>query len=137
MSDPFTVDVPVRYRDLDTLNHVNHAVYATYLETARIDYFESLLEEKPQDLSYVVANLEISYERPITRSDEPTVATWVSELGETSCTMRYEIRTDDDVAATAETTMVYVDPETVQPAPVPDDVRTRIETSENLDAAAE
>jgi acyl-CoA thioester hydrolase len=32
----------VRYRDLDTWNHVNNAVYATYLEQARIDYLDSV-----------------------------------------------------------------------------------------------
>ena len=123
MSEPFTVDVPVRFRDLDPLNHVNHAVYASYLETARVDYLADVVGMAGDDLSFVVANLEIEYERPIVAGDEPTVALWVSGLGGSSCTMEYEIRVDGDVAATAETTMVHIDSETKRPSPIPSAVR--------------
>ena len=36
----FDVELAVRYRDLDTLGHVNNAVYATYLEQARTRYVD-------------------------------------------------------------------------------------------------
>ncbi|OAQ52099.1 thioesterase [Natrinema mahii] len=136
MSAEFTVDVPVRYRDLDPLNHVNHAVYASYLEAARTDYLRDVAGLHSEDISFVIANLEISYERPIRMGDEPTVALSVSRLGETSCTMRYEIRTDGDIAATAETTIVHVDPETERPSPIPDGIADRIRAYEGLEAAA-
>jgi acyl-CoA thioester hydrolase len=31
------VEIPVRYRDIDSLGHVNNAVYITYLEQARVE----------------------------------------------------------------------------------------------------
>ena len=31
----FTYNIPVRYFDLDTNNHVNNSVYFTYMEEAR------------------------------------------------------------------------------------------------------
>ncbi|SIS05557.1 acyl-CoA thioesterase [Natronorubrum thiooxidans] len=123
MSEPFTVDVPVRFRDLDPLNHVNHAVYASYLETARVDYLSDVVGMADDDLSFVIANLEIEYKRPIVAGDDPTVALWVSSLGDSSWTMAYEIRVDGDVAATAKTTMVHIDSETKRPSPLPPDVR--------------
>ncbi|QFU83440.1 acyl-CoA thioesterase [Natronorubrum aibiense] len=136
MSEPFTVDVPVRFRDLDPLNHVNHAVYASYLETARVDYLEDGVGIPDDDLSFVVASLEIEYERPIVAGDEPTVALWVSRLGDSSCTMEYEIRVDGDVAATAETTMVHIDSETKRPSPLPPEVRAPVCEYEGLEEQA-
>ncbi|MFA9426701.1 acyl-CoA thioesterase [Natronorubrum sp. A-ect3] len=132
MSEPFTVDVPVRFRDLDPLNHVNHAVYASYLETARVDYLADVVGMSGDDLSFVVANLEIGYKRPIVAGDDPTVALWVSRLGDSSCTMEYEIRVDGDVVATAETTMVHIDSETKQPSTIPSEVREPVLEYEDI-----
>ena len=136
MSAPFTVAVPVRYRDLDPLNHVNHAVYATYLETARTDYLEEVVDIPAEEISFVIANLEIDYRRPIVKGDDPEVSLRVSRLGDSSCTMSYEIRVGDDVAATAETTMVHIDPETKRPSPLPDEIREPIAAYEGLEASA-
>ncbi|WP_049925749.1 acyl-CoA thioesterase [Halopiger goleimassiliensis] len=136
MSVPFTVDVPVRYRDLDPLDHVNHAVYASYLEAARTQFLEEVLGVPPADISFVIANLEIDYERPILAEHEPTVALWITHVGDSSCTMTYEIRVDDGVAATAETTIVHVDPDSKGPAPLSDDVRDRFREYERVEASA-
>jgi len=136
MSEEFIVEIPVQYRDLDPQGHVNNAVYASYLETARVDYLEAMSDIAAEDISFVIANLEISYERPMTKEDDPTVALWVSHLGDSSCTMEYEIRVDGTVTATADTTMVHVDPETGRATPLPDDLRARMESSETVDQSS-
>ncbi|SDK27601.1 acyl-CoA thioesterase [Natronorubrum texcoconense] len=136
MNNPFTVSVPVRYRDLDPLNHVNHAVYASYLEIARTDYLEEVVGIAAENISFVIANLEIDYRRPVVMGDDPTVSLRVARLGDSSCTMEYEIRVDDDVAATAETTLVHIDPDSKRPSPLPDEIREPIEAYEGLEAPA-
>ncbi|MFA9415202.1 acyl-CoA thioesterase [Natrinema sp. HArc-T2] len=136
MSEEFTVEIPVQYRDLDPQGHVNNAVYVSYLETARVDYLEAMADMAAEDISFVVASLEIDYERPITKADDPTVALWITYLGESSCTMEYEIRVDGTVTATAETTMVHVDPETGRATPLPDELRARMEPSETVDQSS-
>ncbi|WP_254763795.1 acyl-CoA thioesterase [Natrinema marinum] len=136
MSAEFTVDVPVRFRDLDPMNHVNHAVYASYLEAGRTAYLRDVVGLEPEEISFVIVDLHLSYERPITQGDEPTVALSVSRLGDSSCTMAYEIRADGDVAATAETTIVHIDSETERPSPIPDAMAERIREYEGLEAAA-
>ena len=35
---PFHVNIQTRWRDLDAFGHVNNAVFATYIETAREHY---------------------------------------------------------------------------------------------------
>ncbi|MFB1063297.1 acyl-CoA thioesterase [Natrinema sp. H-ect4] len=135
MCAEFTVDVPVRFRDLDPMNHVNHAVYASYLEAGRTAYLEAVAGLESEEISFVIVDLQISYERPITNGDEPTVALSVTRLGDSSCTMSYEIRVDGDVAATAETTIVHIDPDTERPSPIPDVMAQRIREHDGLEAA--
>ncbi len=133
MDAPFTFEVPVRYRDLDPADHVNHAVYVSYLEAARVEYLVSVLEFDPSEVSFVVAGLEIEYNRPIVAGDEPVVALWTTDIGESSLTNAYEVRVEGEIAATAETTMVHVDMETKRASPIPEELREGIQAFENID----
>ncbi|SEO88493.1 acyl-CoA thioester hydrolase [Halogranum amylolyticum] len=123
----------VRYRDLDPWGHVNNAVYVTYLEHARVDYLDAVLDVELADIDMVVANLEIDYERSVTLGDEVTVAVRVPDLGTSSYPMEYEVRVGDEVAATARTTQVIVDAETGKPTPIDDERREKIAAFEGLD----
>jgi acyl-CoA thioester hydrolase len=38
--EPFRVQIKVRHYELDTLGHLNHAVYHSYAEVARFELFE-------------------------------------------------------------------------------------------------
>ncbi len=136
MSDRYTVDVHVRYQDLDTMAHVNNAVYATYLEEARAAYARDVLDLEVEDYSFVIASLEIAFERPVTMTDELQVAIETTALGETSTTMAYELLVDGETVGTGETTLVFVDPDKKQPAPVPTAIRKRIVAFEDLEVEA-
>jgi acyl-CoA thioester hydrolase len=125
--------LPVRYRDLDPWGHVNNAVYVTYLEHARVGYLDEVLDAELEDIDMVVANLEIDYKRSVTLGEEVTVAIRVPDLGTSSYRMEYEVRVDDAVAATAETTQVVVDAETGKPTAISDERREKIAAFEGLD----
>lgn len=127
-----TTPITVRYRDLDTENHVNNAVFATYLEVGRTDYVDLVFEVGLANYNFVIASLSIDYERRITIEDDVEVRTEVPELGESSVPMTYEITANGETAATAETTLVFVDPESGRSAPIPQEIRDRIEAHERL-----
>lgn len=131
----FETDVPVRYRDIDDMGHVNNAVYVTYLEEARTDYFRAVLGERVREVDSVVANHTLDYRRSITLEDDVTVAVGIDDLGETSLTLSQEVRADGEVAATAETTLVVLDSETREPMPIPEDVREAFVEFEGLEPA--
>ncbi|MDZ7702581.1 MAG: thioesterase family protein [Halobacteriales archaeon] len=131
--DPFTVALPVRFRDLDPMGHVNNAVYATYLEHARARYFRDVVGESLPSADTVLVHLSIDYRASIGSTvDEVTVAMWIPELGESSVPMRYEVRTDDGVAATAETVQVAYDRDADESKPLPDRWRSAIEADMDL-----
>lgn len=122
----YETEVPVRFQDLDAVGHVNNAVYATYLEEARIDYLEEVLDIDAEESSAVIAHLEIDYRRPVRDEGHVTVAVRTLEPGTASVPMEYEIRVGDDVAATAETVMVTIDYETGETRPIPEHWREQV-----------
>lgn len=123
-------EMDVRFRDLDSMGHLNNAVYATYLEQARVEYIEDVVEQPLMEIGAVVADLHLDFERPIDWGDEVVVAVRVDELGTSSIPMEYEIRVDGEIAATGETLMVTFDPEAGEPRPIPDAWRERIQDHE-------
>lgn len=123
-------EMDVRFRDLDMMGHLNNAVYATYLEQARVEYIEDVVEQPLMEIGAVVADLHLDFERPIDWGDDVVVAVRADELGTSSIPLEYEIRVDGDVAATAETLMVTFDPEAGEPRPIPDAWRERIRNHE-------
>ena len=127
-----TTEIDVRYRDLDILAHVNNAVIATYVEEARLEYLDRVFEVGFDDYTFVIAHIEIDFERPIETEGSVEVTAEVPELGTSSVPMRYEIVADGERAATAETTLVFLDQAGENTLPIPDDVRARIEDHEGL-----
>lgn len=130
--DAFTTAVDVRFRDLDTMGHVNNALYATYLEEARSAYYRDVIGESLPEVDTVLAHLSIDFRAPIELDETATVILTVPELGESSIPMDYEIRTDDALAATAETVQVVWDREAGVSKPIPSGWRDRIESFEGL-----
>ncbi|RLM51257.1 MULTISPECIES: thioesterase family protein [unclassified Halorubrum] len=130
---PYTVDIDVRFRDIDALGHVNNAVYATYVEQARTRYFRDVLDIDISQSSTVLASLSVDFRRPIELPDETvTVTVELADLGRSSATMTHEIRVGDAVAAEAEATVVALDPETGEPAPIPEEHRAEMESYHDL-----
>lgn len=122
----YTTSVDVRYQDHDTMGHVNNAIYVTYMEQARAGYLMDALGVPLDELSMVVANLEVDFRRPVQFAREVEVAVSVTDVGNTSFTMAYEVRDDEGVAVEGETTQVALDPSTGESRRVPDDWRDSI-----------
>jgi acyl-CoA thioester hydrolase len=128
----YETTVRVRYSDLDTLGHVNNAVYVTLCEEARVDYFRDVLHQGVHDISFVLARQELDYERTIPDVGDATVAVGVTDVGRTSFTMGYELRFRGQTVATAETVQVMID-ETGDPTAVPDEFRERVAAARSND----
>lgn len=115
------------------MGHVNNAVYATYLEQARVEYFAEVLGRSLDTTASVLASLSIDYRAPVELDQgSVTVAVDVPELGTSSIPMEYEIRTEEEIAATADTVQVLYDAENEESRPIPSDWRGTIESYHNL-----
>ncbi|MFC7176016.1 acyl-CoA thioesterase [Halosegnis marinus] len=130
----FTEEIPLRLRDLDQMNHVNNAVYATFLEQARSAYFRDVVGRPLNGVGMVIADLELDFERGVTLdAGRVTVGARVTELGRSSIPMAYQVWADGERAATGATTMVHVDREAGGSKPIPDAWRETITEFEGLE----
>ncbi|WP_255148758.1 acyl-CoA thioesterase [Halorarius halobius] len=127
------VDISLRYRDLDAQNHVNNAVYASFLEQGRNAYFQSVLDTRLDAEDVVIADIEVSFERPITLSDdEVRVYTRVPSLGSSSFPIEYAVVAAGETKATGKTTLVCYDSEAGGSRPIPDEWRAEIAAFEGF-----
>ena len=105
VSTVFEHEVSVRWRDVDGLGHVNHAVFLTYLEEGRDAFYVQALGRDPH---YVVARVEIDMRAEVLHADRQLrVRIEVERVGTTSLTTRETIRTLAGVTA-AEARVVTV-----------------------------
>ena len=130
--------ITVRFSDLDAMKHVNNATYLTYLEEARIKYFNDLFNLNERDLEYkaVIGRIEIDYIYPIVLGDDIEVYTRISELGHKSVKVEHivVIKKDDGLikAATSVTKLVYYDYKNQTTKLIPEEEKKRIAMFEGL-----
>ncbi|MFT4946771.1 MAG: acyl-CoA thioester hydrolase [Natronomonas sp.] len=124
-------EIDVRFRDLDPMGHVNNAVYASFLEHARTLYIDDVFGGRPEEINVALVNLEIDFKRQVRFRETVTVGVGVTELGESSVTMEYEVRTGGELAATARTILVALDDEGDSRA-MPEGIREAIRDHEGL-----
>lgn len=116
--------IPVRFRDIDPLNHANNAVFNTYFEEARIHFVASvpiLAQGFQQGKSFVLVKSTIEYLKPITYPSELLVGTSGLDLGNTSIEAIQAIYHAETKAlhSVAITKGVWFDLERNRPAPLP------------------
>ena len=92
------VRVPIRWRDLDLLGHVNQSVYHELLEEGRGALFGRLGENS---FPFVLVHVEVDYRAEVRRDhDWVEVVTRVGRVGGKSVTIEERIERSDGVVAT-------------------------------------
>jgi acyl-CoA thioester hydrolase len=94
-----TYECPVRWADMDMLQHVNNVTYVDYLQEARIDMFMAHPEfAGGEELAegVVVVRHELDFVAPLVFRSRPVlVDAWISEIRAASFTMSYEVYDED------------------------------------------
>jgi len=85
--------VEVRFRDMDSMGHVNNAVFFTYFENARIAYWRAVPGIRSRRaLDYILARAECDFRSPVALEDELTCHIRVGSFGRSSFTFEYLLR---------------------------------------------
>lgn len=90
----FSHPIEVRFRDLDALGHVNHAVYLSYFEQSRIAWFEhlDLLEaNKHHAVPLILANIEVAYLAPLFLHQKIRATSSITAVGHKSFQILHEV----------------------------------------------
>ncbi|MFW9928800.1 MAG: acyl-CoA thioesterase [Candidatus Thorarchaeota archaeon] len=132
---PHLTPIALRFRDTDGMAHVNNAVYLTYLEFARMDFFIKKLGFKSvNDFSFILAHVEFDFIKPITLIDHPIVKIWVVSIGQTSWVFEYRIEEESNpnmIYAKAKSVQLVYDYENNIKMKISDQLRKKLE--ENIE----
>ena len=123
--------ITVRFADLDAQVHVNNAVYLTYLESARLGYYEQAGIWRPENgllTGMVVAHIDIDYLTPIYFGQTIQVGLRLARMGHKSFTLAFQIETilEHTPLARGTSVMVTIDSNTGTSIPIPDGWRENI-----------
>lgn len=93
---PFKHKTPIqlRFKDIDKMGHVNNANHLTYIELARLKYFEEVVRTDARwshQLGIILAHISIDYKAPIFLHDSIFVYTRCSKLGKKSIELSWII----------------------------------------------
>lgn len=116
----FRFETPVRWGDLDKLNHVNNTVYFRYMEDARMGFAHACgmgVEGSGRD--FVLANVSCDFLHPIFWPATVVVDTRLIKVGRTSiqCEVEISVKGQDACCARARNVIVGVDTDSGRPKP--------------------
>ena len=124
-----STDITVNWGDMDSLGHVNHSVFAKWMETARMRFFSKIgmmdLYES-SNIGPILARIEVDYKAPVLFPDVVNCKTLVSKIGRSSFDMRYVIHSSNqknDIVAVGKVVCVLIDYESGKPVEIPDTLR--------------
>jgi acyl-CoA thioester hydrolase len=128
----FKLTVPVRFRDLDAIGHVNNATYFTYMEEARKEFFRQVFDcRKASDFPFILAEISCRFLKAVQMEElEVGQDIWVSHVGRKSFTFKYRLYRRDDPAwifAEGQSVQVYYDYDTGRPVEIPASFKAEIE----------
>jgi acyl-CoA thioester hydrolase len=113
----------VRFRDLDSLAHMNNAVYATFLEQARIAF---LSQHDAHVENMILARLEIDFRSPAELGETIEIAVTPTRVGTKSFDLEYVMRAGERVVAEAKTVLVAYDYDRAQSVEIPEAWKERL-----------
>lgn len=125
----FSTTFEVRWRDLDSMGHVNNAVYFTYLEQARVHYLRELgfVSSDPSGIGFILADASCQFKSPLELGERVTIHARVTELRNSSFIFEYRMEGGDGrLAATARSVQVCYDYQNLRPILIPDRWREAI-----------
>ena len=120
------VPVRIRWRDLDSFNHVNNATFLTYLEEARLHWFGTLgapwIDEAQAP---VLAASQVNFRRQLQWPGEVVVELFCERVGTSSLTIAHRIVGADDghLYSDGNVVLVWIAPASGRPVPLPEAVR--------------
>jgi acyl-CoA thioester hydrolase len=111
----------VRFRDVDAMGHVNNAVFASYVEQARIEFLRALgVLDGPLYMGMILARLELDFVAPGRPEGEIEVGVRPARSGNKSFVLEYQLEQDGQPIARATTVLVAYDYERERSIALPD-----------------
>ncbi len=131
----FKTQIPLRFSDMDMFGHANNAVYLTYFEQARSQYWKEILNWSWETYGIVLVKSEIEYIKPVTLNENIWIYIRTSKVGNSSFEMEYVVVSNDgeqeEIRTIGKTKQVTIDYSTKKPTAIPHDAREKMIAADN------
>jgi acyl-CoA thioester hydrolase len=132
-----SVSVPVRFSDIDSLGHVNNAVYLSYFEESRVHYFRELLKlpvDESARIGIIVREIRCVFKLPVYYGKALNVFSRVSWMRNRSMEMQYLVAEPDDgrIVAEGSSILVAYDYAARRSVEIPESMREKISIFEKI-----
>ncbi|MDP4601214.1 MAG: acyl-CoA thioesterase [Polaribacter sp.] len=116
MNTIFSVKFTVTEEAIDTLHHVNNAVYVQWMEVVASKHWQFLTEQNSfPEYIWVVMKHEIDYKNQAFLGDEIIAKTWVGETKGVTSIRHIEFYKDETLLVAAKTIWAMLDAKTQKP----------------------
>jgi len=123
MSKPYLHQCVVEFEDVDAYGIAHHSRLITFLERARVHFFEDHgVRVHDGDFQLVLVNLEVNFRQPAKMMDTLEISMQVDRLRSASLVWVYRIARGEDTILEAQLKMASVDQE-LKPCRFPSLVR--------------
>ena len=79
------LQIPIRWGDMDAMGHVNNTLYFRFMETIRIDFFQSIgCEPNPKGQGPVIVNAFCNFYKQLEYPGDVLAKMYVSDPGRTT-----------------------------------------------------
>jgi acyl-CoA thioester hydrolase len=132
MGEPNKVvhEIEVRFRDIDSMGHVNNAVFLTYFEEGRKVFLRDVLNiVDPKDYPFILAHIDCDFLKPVKLGDCPVLEVWIEEVKGKSFAFTYRMVEHSDmnvVYTKGKSIMVFFDYMENKSIPIPKDFLEKI-----------
>jgi acyl-CoA thioester hydrolase len=129
----FVRPVELRFRDIDAVGHVNNVVYLTYMETARIQWWIEVTENRDfRNFGMILARTEIDYRAPASWGDALEVGVRCASLRRSSFVLEFRVAEPDvgRVFADARKVLVHYDYDAGRSVPLPPGLREKLKAQD-------
>ncbi|MFC5284254.1 acyl-CoA thioesterase [Pedobacter alpinus] len=133
----YKTEIPIRFSDMDMFGHANNAVYLTYFEQARSNYWKDIINWDWKAIGIIIAKAQIDFIKPIILNDNIFAYVKTSRLGNSSWDIDYILVSENEdgsetVKAIGKTVQVAINYETNKPTPIPKKERDLMKQYDNI-----
>ena len=124
---PLRATEKIRYADTDRQGHVNNAIFATLLETGRVELiYDPAAPLARPGTAFVAARLAVDFRAELMWPGEVLIGTRVGAVGRSSFRLEQALFQNGKCAATGETVIVLMDEATRRSTPLSADAVERL-----------
>lgn len=116
-----------RFNDTDCLGHINNAVFATWFEEARIDFFRMFIPTlSPADWNLIVARVEIDYLSQGYFQFDAVIESSIERIGNSSFTILQKCYQQGKIIAKGKVFLVHYDYQNQKSVTIPEKIKEKL-----------